>query len=156
MTEEINFDEINIINVINETESIISNVINENESIITNVIKETEPEPEHEHEHEPEHEPEPVITTSTIMLKPYRIIKYDDYDKKYATHMKSMYRNVDTNIKEQFDIFTENLLDDNYINRTSLIDAIHQFTYYTNKNNAWNLFTDAAFNYRPWQPCCIS
>jgi hypothetical protein len=142
MSEEINFDEINIINVINETESIITNVINENESIITNVINEPEPEP--------------VITTSTIILKPYRIIKYDDYDKKYATHMKSMYRNVDTNIKEQFDIFTENLLDDNYINRTSLIDAIYQFTSYTNNNNAWNLFTDAAFNYRPWQPCCIS
>ena len=96
---------------------------------------------------------------ATIKLKPYRNIKYDEYDKKYATRMKTMYENVELHIKEQFDIFTEKLIDDNYISRNNLLDAIQDFTKQNNnkvKYILWERFTDEAFNYRPWQTCCIS
>ena len=106
---------------------------------------------------------EPIFTknddVSTLKLKPYRITKYDEQDKTYATHMKYMYQNVDTNIKEQFDIFTENLLDDEYISRNNLLDAIQEFTKQNDNKvscRSWGRFDDEAFNCRPYQPCCIS
>ena len=94
-----------------------------------------------------------------IKLKSYRITNYDEYDKEYATRMKYMYQNIETGIKDKFDIFTEKLIDDDYISRNSLLDAIRDFT---KKNDdienyiSWVNFTNEAFNYRPYQSCCIS
>ena len=104
--------------------------------------------------------------------KPFRSINYDKYDILYAAHMKTMYTYVETDIKEEFNTFTENLIDENSICRYKLLDAIEIFKIFkykllkNNNNNkdykdyndyvSWIKFTDAAFNYRPYQPCVIS
>ena len=105
----------------------------------------------------------PTYTTidtpeTKIKLKSYRITNYDEYDKEYATCMKNIYNYVNPDIKDKFDIFTENLIDDDYISRNSLLDAIRDFT---KKNDdiqkyiSWVNFTNEAYNYRPYN-CCIS
>jgi hypothetical protein len=98
--------------------------------------------------------------TITENLKPFRSINYDKYDILYAAHMKTMYKYVESDIKEEFNTFTENLIDENAICRNKLLNAIDEFKYNdTNTNtgySSWMRFTDSAFNYRPYQPCTIS
>jgi hypothetical protein len=105
--------------------------------------------------------------TITEPLKPFRCSNYDKYDILYAAHMKTMYKYVENDIKEEFNIFTENLINENSISRDKLLNAIDTFKYQykllknndTDTNNDysnWLRFTDAAFNYRPYQPCVIS
>lgn len=98
-------------------------------------------------------------------LKPFRCSNYDKYDILYAAHMKTMYKYVENDIKEEFNTFTENLINENSISRDKLLNAIDTFKYQYKllKNNDtnndytnWLRFTDAAFNYRPYQPCVIS
>jgi hypothetical protein len=106
-------------------------------------------------------EEEVTITETT---KPFRGINFDKYDILYAAHMKTMYNYVESDIKEQFNTFTEHLIDEYAICRNKLLDAIDAFKYkYNNTDNDtdndnrnWIRFTDAAFNYRPYQPCVIS
>ena len=94
--------------------------------------------------------------------KPYRAINYDNYDILYAKHVRRMYEYVETDIKEEFNTFTEQLIDDNAISRHQLLDAIDTFKYKykllknTDNYSNWMRFTDEAFNYRPYQPCIIS
>ena len=116
-----------------------------------------------------------VNLSETITLKKYRCANYDQYDILYASHMKRMYINVDETIKNEFNKFTENLLDENQITRNQLLNAIDNFPYkfqYKIKKDGnndgnnddtqllnysqWTRFTDEAFNYRPYQPCIIS
>ena len=102
-------------------------------------------------------------------LQPFRASNYDKFDIVYATHMKHMYSYVEDDIKEAFNTYTENLIDEEAITRFKLLDAIDTFKYKfqnksiinndTNTNNDysnWIKFTDEAFNYRPYQPCIIS
>ena len=90
-------------------------------------------------------------------LKKYRLQPeiYDDYDKQYATYMQTLpiYGN-----RQPFNDFTDDLLTETHISRFQLLDAIHEY-------NAAGLgetyplgeaFENAAFNYRPHQPCTIS
>lgn len=94
--------------------------------------------------------------------KPYRASNYDNYDILYAKHVRRMYQYVETDIKEEFNTFTEHLIDDNAISRHQLLDAIDTFKYKykllknTDNYSNWMRFTDEAFNYRPYQPCIIS
>ena len=100
--------------------------------------------------------------TITENLKPFRSINYDKYDILYAAHMKTMYNYVESDIKEEFNTFTENLIDENAICRNKLLNAIDAFKYNNTDSNtntgysSWMRFTDSAFNYRPYQPCIIS
>ena len=105
--------------------------------------------------------------TITENLKPFRSSNYDKFDDKfdklYAAHMKTMYNYVESDIKEEFNTFTENLIDEEEaISRFKLLDAIDNFKYkYKLLNDKcdysnWMKFTDEAFNYRPHQPCIIS
>ena len=100
---------------------------------------------------------------TTPVLKPFRSNVYDNYDLLYANHMQYLYTYVELNIKNKFDIFTENLVYEKYINRNQLLNAIDNFKYkfvFTIKNKdeylGWTKFSDEAFNYRPYQPCIIS
>ena len=94
--------------------------------------------------------------------KPYRASNYDNYDILYAKHVRRLYEYVETDIKEEFNTFTEQLIDDNAISRHQLLDAIDTFKYKykllknTDNYSNWMRFTDEAFNYRPYQPCIIS
>lgn len=103
--------------------------------------------------------------TITEPLKPFRCSNYDKYDILYASHMKTMYKYVENDIKEEFNTFTENLINENSISRDKLLNAIDTFKYQykllknndtNNEYSNWLRFTDAAFNYRPYQPCIIS
>ena len=102
------------------------------------------------------------LVTITENLKPFRSNNYDKYDILYAAHMKRMYVYVETDIKEEFNTYTENIIDDQAICRIKLLNAIDTFKYKfkllknTDNYKNWMKFTDEAFNYRPYQPCIIS
>jgi hypothetical protein len=90
-------------------------------------------------------------------LKKYRLQFeiYDEYDQKYATHMKSL--PVEYN-RQPFDDFTDHLLDETYISRFKLLDAIRDYNA-SGIGETYPLgdtFENAAYNYRPHQPCTIS
>jgi hypothetical protein len=69
---------------------------------------------------------------------------------------------IESNIKENFDQITENLMAEPRISRSHLLGAILD---YEKKNNikqeiaftpAWCLFSDEAFNFCPRQGCWVS
>ena len=97
------------------------------------------------------------------VLKPVRSAIYDNFDELYARHLKLKYVYVEVDIKEKFNKHTEQLLDERYICRNKLLDAIDTFKYKSiiikdikDDYVGWVRFTDEAFNYRPHQPCIIS
>ena len=78
--------------------------------------------------------------------KPYRACIYDVYDRMYADFMKSL------EYPEEFNSFTQGLMNESSINRYSLLSAIDD---YNNSNSGPPLsvaFKNNAFNYRPYQP----
>lgn len=106
-----------------------------------------------------------VLETLESDCKMYRTLKYDEHDTNYALKLSDYFNSyLDSSLQSDFNEFTDNLMDDIQINRFSLLDAIEDFqksekyinTYKNNMNNTyWFTFTDMAFNYRPYQPCCI-
>jgi hypothetical protein len=92
-----------------------------------------------------------------MSLKPYRAIRnYDQFDKKYTDQLKKTFNDLSPQLKIKFQSFTENLMDDEYILRFKLLDAIHDFTIKHKEfcnGSDWKVFDDTAFNYRPWQTC---
>lgn len=84
--------------------------------------------------------------------KMYRSLEYDTYDEMYANHMRTFRRH------EQFDEFTEGLLDEPRIKRHDLLDAIQAYKrtdlQVTRPLNM--AFEEGAFNYRPYQTCVIA
>lgn len=92
--------------------------------------------------------------------KPYRSGSYDKYDTEYATKLKELFLRLDDEIITNFNKFTENLMDDTQINRYSLLKAIDNFEKSKNykfniTNNNWYNFSNTAFNFRPYQGCCV-
>ena len=107
---------------------------------------------------------------SEQQVKPYRAIKYDGFDTKYATELKISFDKLDLKLKNEFNLFTENLMIETQINRYLLLDAISDFEKKVrskksnesirneneNENNEsvshylWKQFTENAFNYRPY------
>ena len=88
----------------------------------------------------------------STLRKIYRAATYDEYDEKYATHLKIH------KIPDAFNTFTNGLMNEKYINRFSLLKAIDDYNK-TEKSREFPLelaFENAAFNYRPYQPCIIS
>ena len=91
--------------------------------------------------------------------------QYDEHDTEYAFKLSNyFYACLDKNLQLDFNDFKDDLMDDKQINRFSLLNATEDFqksekyinTYKNNMNNTnWITFTDIAFNYRPYQPCCI-
>ena len=86
--------------------------------------------------------------------KKYRTYFYDQYDTKYATELRHCFNTyVNSSIGDQFNKFTENLMDDPQISRSCLLNAIADFE--TADLRLGTIFTDLAFNYRPHQACVI-
>jgi hypothetical protein len=87
-----------------------------------------------------------------VQLKKYRAAKYDNDDQTYAMQMKRYC------IPPAFNEFTDGLMDETHINRFGLLQAIDDYNK-TEDSKIFRLeapFQDAAFNFRPYQPCCIS
>ena len=103
---------------------------------------------------------------------------YDKYDELYALELQRHFSKLNSDLQIRFNLCTYNVMDEKYINRYKLLDAIEDFkktedfiNYFSNNDNEdnennndikykmkkyeWNHFCDQAFNYRPWQPCVI-
>jgi hypothetical protein len=97
----------------------------------------------------------PSLPTMAVHKK-YRARAYEFTDTLYAKQLANIYyssHNIET--KEQFNIFTEYLMDESVISRNALLDAIDDYQYkraLPAKYSLSVLFMNAAFNYRPYQP----
>jgi hypothetical protein len=76
---------------------------------------------------------------------PYRACIYDFYDEKYATLIKSM------KYPEEFNTFTQGLMDEPRINRGCLLNAINDYHSSKSGPRLSDAFQNNAFNYRPYQ-----
>jgi hypothetical protein len=88
----------------------------------------------------------------------YRDYIFDHHDTDYANTLKRCFTSNDEITRQYFNEVTDNLMDDKQISRHGLLDAIDDY-----KRSGYNVFyplstvfTDNAFNYRPWQGCVIS
>jgi hypothetical protein len=106
-------------------------------------------------------------TLTVLKYRPGSAYKYDNYDKLYAMEMKRHFSKLSENAQNEFNLFTDNLMIETFINRNKLLDAISDFkkTDYFKKtskeqyelpNYAWIIFDDNSYNCRPYQPCIIS
>ena len=101
----------------------------------------------------------------TLKYRPHSNI-YDNGDELYTFEVKRHFSKLSINAQNEFNIFTDNLMVEKFINRNCLLDAIADFKkteYFSNIDNeyvlpafAWSIFDNESFNYRPWQPCVIS
>ena len=112
-------------------------------------------------------------------LKKYRCVVYDHYDTMYANQLREVFMPLNKDLQNKFIEFTDNLINDEKINRFALLSAIDDFIKNeknkidnnTNVNSSvnsninsnpldihnysWINFTDVAFNYRPYQSCSV-
>lgn len=93
-------------------------------------------------------------------IKPYRFYTYDIHDTTYAKTLHESFQNIDKQLQNEFNSFSDNLMLDKQINRFCLLDAIDDFKKSDNyKKNVinyhWINFIDLAFNCRPQQGCSI-
>jgi hypothetical protein len=96
-----------------------------------------------------------IEPTSLEVVLPYRSSLKDDSDQKYATQLRKNFYNLELETLNEFDKFTQNLMQEEYISRNCLLDAINDFYRIhfeiCSGSMAWCRFTDNAFNYRPYQ-----
>ncbi len=94
------------------------------------------------------------------------VYKYDKYDELYAIELKRHFSKLSEDAQKEFNLFTDNLMVEKFINRNALLDAITDFKrtdYFKKIENefelphyAWVIFDDNSYNCRPYQPCVIS
>ena len=93
--------------------------------------------------------------TKVKPILPYRTLEADNSDKKYADQLRKNFNNLELEIQSEFDKFTQNLMEEEYISRNCLLDATDAFyrIHYElcRRSMAWCRFTENAFNYRPYQ-----
>jgi hypothetical protein len=79
--------------------------------------------------------------------KIYRKTSYDAFDSKYAKKLSEIYHNChNQKTINKFNIFSENLMNESYIDRFCLLDAIEEY-----QNDEYPLdvrFLNAAWNYQ--------
>ena len=97
-------------------------------------------------------------TRAPHINKKYRAFAYDNFDKQYADQLrKNFFVTMDHDTREQFNKFTEYLMEETHINTHSLMDAVNDYAL-TPQALTYPLscsFSDLAFNCRPHQPCTI-
>jgi hypothetical protein len=101
----------------------------------------------------------PAIHARALVLyetdKKYRSCSYDEYDGMYARCLKALFNStMDEPIRRAFNEFTDGLMDEPRIRRNFLLDAIRDFEK-QNIDRLSTVFSNEAFNYRPYQPCVI-
>ena len=105
---------------------------------------------------EPEEAPE-AVPEAKPKKRSYRDYIFDNHDTDYANTLKRCFTSNDEITRQYFNEVTDNLMADKQISRNGLLDAIDDY-----KRSGYNVFyplhrvfTDNAFNYRPWQPGCV-
>lgn len=78
----------------------------------------------------------------------YRSVDYDIHDQTYAKQMQFY------ELPPEFSEFTDGLLEETHINKNGLLDAIKDYTA-KGLPKLPGVFTDVAFNCRPYQTCVI-
>ena len=104
----------------------------------------------------------------SAQILPYRTANPDQYDTMYATKLLEVLKFLSPELQTAFQEFTKNLMDEKQIGRHLLLEAIDDFTKHQNQNQnsivspillskdyLWVQFNDLAFNYRPYQGCCV-
>jgi hypothetical protein len=98
---------------------------------------------------------EPTQAEQALKL-PYRTVLNDKFNKLYADGIKKTFILLPLNLQIEFEKFTENLMQEEYIARGLLLDAINCFYrhFYAlcDASYMWTKFSDNAWNYRPYQP----
>ena len=101
---------------------------------------------------------------SIKQMLPYRTATPEEYDTMYATKLLEVFKILSPELQTAFQEFTKNLMDEKQIGRNSLLNAIDDFTKQQStigsnliqyNEISWMRFTDLAFNYRPYQGCCV-
>jgi len=91
----------------------------------------------------------------TTVVIPYRSLRTDNSDKKYADQLRKDFEALSFKLRSEFDKFTKNLMKEEYISRNCLLDATDDFYNIhfelCSGSMAWCIFTNNAFNYRPYQ-----
>ena len=85
--------------------------------------------------------------------KKYRCYAYDDHDTFYADKVKIYFSSLENNVKDNFMLYTDDLMNENQISRFKLLDAISDYNCsgYAKMYPLHISFEDNAFNYRPYQ-----
>ena len=99
-----------------------------------------------------------VQTQTAPVIKKYRAASYDHHDETYAKELTRIFSDyVDIVTQNKFMDFTDRLMREPRISRFCLLGAIGDYEKTTDgrKYPFPVIFTDAAFNYRPHQPCVI-
>ena len=99
-----------------------------------------------------------VQTQTAPIIKKYRAASYDKHDETYAKELTRIFSDyVDIVTQNKFMDFTDRLMLEPRISRFCLLGAIGDYEKTTDgrKYPFPVIFTDAAFNYRPHQPCVI-
>ena len=81
---------------------------------------------------------------------PYHTNIKDNFNKIYADTVKLSYRTLPYDLRVEFDHFTHDLMNEEYINRLSLLEATECFYTYFNHlcDETWRTFTENALNCR--------
>ena len=83
----------------------------------------------------------------------------DEHDETYANHLREIFlKYIPEHAQKAFNNYTDNLMAETRISRSILLEALHAFKATAEYVPAdWpEVFDDAAFNFRPYQPCTIS
>ena len=89
-------------------------------------------------------------------IKPYRSLNTGEEDKQYASTLQQRFSLVSFILQYKFQEFTQNLMDDKYIDRHKLIKATEDFELKykkiitESKDYNWVGFKVSAFNYWPY------
>jgi hypothetical protein len=87
--------------------------------------------------------------------KPYRTLMPDIFNKLYADCVKKSFETLAPAIKTEFEKFTENVIQEEYISRHCFLNALDDF-YKINfrlcdSDYKWTRVYDIAWNCRPYQ-----
>ena len=102
--------------------------------------------------------PVPASAGAEPVMKKYRAASYDKHDETYAKELTRIFNDyVDIETQIKFMEKTDELMSEPRISRFCLLGAISDYEKTTDsrKYPFPVIFTDAAFNYRPHQPCVI-
>jgi len=79
---------------------------------------------------------------------------YDKFDEEYTAKLKKCFAYCEEPVKQEF-IKISKIMSRTVFNRNELLDITDYLDYYFKKTNNqtqnWINFTNAAFNFRPWQ-----
>ena len=82
--------------------------------------------------------------------------KYDKYDVDYTNHLKYLFDLCNTETQKEFNNYNP-IMSQNVFSRIELLTITDTFEQIKKTDNTiqWEKFVENAFNYRPYQPCCI-